>query len=145
MVERFITAQSKRTFYQTTFETAYQEIANGKKSSHWMWFIFPQITGLGYSDISKYYSIKSIEETKAYYQNEYLKANLLKITNKLLELNTRDIVKVFGSIDANKLKSSMTLFYIVTNEKIFKDVLNKYYSGALCKKTVQIINMMMNN
>ena len=102
-----------------SYETALKEIRNGKKESHWMWYIFPQIIGLGETSTSIYYSIKSIEEAEEYLNDEVLGTNLREITNALLELESNDPVEVFGPIDALKLKSSMTLFDTVSRNDIF--------------------------
>lgn len=132
-LERFITAQER------DFEQAYKEIQNGEKQTHWMWYIFPQIKGLGFSDHAIYYGIESIEEAKAYWDNDYLKGNLTKICLCLLSIEGKSALDIFGYIDYLKLKSSMTLFLEATKEQIFSDVLNKFYDGELDQRTLQLV------
>lgn len=127
-----------------SYETALKEIRNGKKESHWMWYIFPQIIGLGETSTSIYYSIKSIEEAEDYLNDEVLGTNLREITNALLELESNDPVEVFGPIDALKLKSSMTLFDIVSSNDIFNEVLEKFYNGEKCLTTINMVNTFSN-
>lgn len=127
-----------------SYETALKEIRNGKKESHWMWYIFPQIIGLGETSTSIYYSIKSIEEAEEYLNDEILGTNLREITNALLELESNDPVEVFGPIDALKLKSSMTLFDTVSSNDIFNEVLEKFYNGEKCLTTINMVNTFSN-
>lgn len=129
-LDRFIKAQ------ENTYLVALKEIKNGRKQSHWMWYIFPQIKGLGMSETSKYYGIDGEEEAKAYLDNEILGSRLREITSELLKLNIYNPVDIFGTIDAMKLKSSMTLFDYVSDYKIFSQVLNKYYNGEIDEKTI---------
>ena len=129
-LDRFIKAQ------ENTYLVALNEIKNGRKQSHWMWYIFPQIKGLGMSETSRYYGIDGEEEAKAYLDNEILGSRLREITSELLKLNIDNPVNIFGTIDAMKLKSSMTLFDYVSDDKIFSQVLNKYYNGEIDEKTI---------
>ena len=129
-LDRFIKAQ------ENTYLVALKEIKNGRKQSHWMWYIFPQIKGLGMSETSRYYGINDEEEAKAYLDNEILGSRLREITSELLKLNIDNPVDIFGTIDAIKLKSSMTLFDYVSDDKIFSQVLNKYYNGEIDEKTI---------
>lgn len=129
-LDRFIKAQ------ENTYLVALNEIKNGRKQSHWMWYIFPQIKGLGMSETSRYYGIDGEEEAKAYLDNEILESRLREITSELLKLNIDNPVNIFGTIDAMKLKSSMTLFDYVSEDKIFSQVLNKYYNGEIDEKTI---------
>ena len=129
-LDRFIKAQ------ENTYLVALNEIKNGRKQSHWMWYIFPQIKGLGMSETSRYYGIDGEEEAKAYLDNEILESRLREITSELLKLNIDNPVDIFGTIDAMKLKSSMTLFDYVSDYKIFSQVLNKYYNGEIDEKTI---------
>ena len=129
-LDRFIKAQ------ENTYLVALKEIKNGRKQSHWMWYIFPQIKGLGMSETSRYYGIDGEEEAKAYLDNEILGSRLREITSELLKLNIDNPVDIFGTIDAMKLKSSMTLFDYVSDDKIFSEVLNKYYNGEIDEKTI---------
>ena len=129
-LDRFIKAQ------ENTYLVALKEIKNGRKQSHWMWYIFPQIKGLGMSETSRYYGIDDEEEAKAYLDNEILGFRLREITSELLKLNIDNPVDIFGTIDTMKLKSSMTLFDYVSEDKIFSQVLNKYYNGEIDEKTI---------
>ena len=129
-LDRFIKAQ------ENNYLVALNEIKNGRKQSHWMWYIFPQIKGLGMSETSRYYGIDGEEEAKAYLDNEILGSRLREITSELLKLNIDNPVDIFGTIDAIKLKSSMTLFDYVSDDKIFSQVLNKYYNGEIDEKTI---------
>lgn len=129
-LDRFIKAQ------ENTYSVALNEIKNGRKQSHWMWYIFPQIKGLGMSETSRYYGIDGEEEAKAYLDNEILGSRLREITSELLKLNIDNPVDIFGTIDTMKLKSSMTLFDYVSEDKIFSQVLNKYYNGEIDEKTI---------
>jgi uncharacterized protein (DUF1810 family) len=131
-MKRFIEAHEKY------YDQAYKEIKKGYKKTHWMWFIFPQLEILGYSETAKYYGIKNKEEALAFLENEYLGNNLIKITKAVLELE-EDMINVFGEIDEKKLQSSMTLFYIVSGNKIFKQVLDKFYYQELDLKTVKFL------
>lgn len=136
-INRFIEAQER------DFEIALLEIQSGKKRSHWMWYIFPQIKGLGISAAAEYYGINGIWEGKAYLNDNYLKNNLLKICNALLQIESNNANEVMGYPDNLKLKSSMTLFnYIDPSEKVFKEVLNKFYNGEIDNRTLEIINIL---
>lgn len=138
-LNRFIVAQ------ESDYENALQEIKNGQKRTHWMWYIFPQIVGLGMSEISVYFSIKSLEEAESYLDNEILGNRLLEISKELLKLDTNDPEEVFGYIDALKLNSSMTLFSYVSNEEVFNKVIDKYFNGNKDNKTIEICEQMKNN
>lgn len=133
-LKRFLDAQEK------DYATALQEIKNGKKRSHWMWYIFPQIAGLGLSSTSHYYAISSVEEAKEYMNHSVLKTHMLEICEALLQLSNKDADTIFGFPDNLKLKSSMTLFEIATPEyMVFKEVLEQYFRGERDEKTISII------
>lgn len=133
-LNRFIKAQAD------SYEIAYYELSNGKKESHWMWYIFPQICGLGKSDIAIYYSINSLEEAKQYLKHEVLGPRLIALVDILLNLKTNDPVEIFYFPDNLKLWSSMTLFMYAdeTNPK-FKQVLDKYFQGRIDMATYNIL------
>ena len=133
VLDRFIEAQVK------SYGTALQEIRNGRKESHWMWFIFPQIKGLGYTDISKYYAIQNRSEAEAYLAHPVLGKRLAEISEALLDLETNNPVEVFGGIDAKKLQSCMTLFWLAGGGDVFGDVLMKYFGGELDWGTVALL------
>ncbi len=133
-LKRFLDAQEK------DYAAALQEVKNGKKCSHWMWYIFPQIAGLGFSSTSRYYAISNVEEAKEYMNHSVLKAHMLEICEALLQLNNKDANIIFGFPDNLKLKSSMTLFEAATPEyAVFKDVLEQYFHGERDEKTLNII------
>lgn len=143
-MERFIEIQ--KIYYCQAF----YELKLGKKMSHWMWFIFPQIKGLGYSDITRFYEIKSIDEANEYLCNDYLRINLFNITKELLNhANYKNILDIMGPLDAQKLFSCMTLFNAVDKKQlcggIFKEVLYKFFNGKQDKNTIDIIEKMKNN
>ena len=129
-LERFVNAQ------QNSYKVALKEIQNGEKHSHWMWFIFPQINGLGMSSISKKYSIKNKQEAKDYLDHNILGNRLIEITKALMKIEQKSVRSIFGYPDDLKLKSSMTLFKIISPEnKLFSDVLVKYFNGEVCEHT----------
>ena len=123
------------------YEEALKEIKNGEKQSHWMWYIFPQIKGLGYSFNAQYYGIQDLQEAKEYLNDEILGKRLIEISKELLELKTNNATKVFGYPDDIKLCSSMTLFaYISENDSVFHKVLEKYFDSKMDELTLNIIN-----
>ena len=133
-LDRFLYAQ------ELTYDKALDEVRNGKKESHWMWFIFPQSIGLGVSDTAMLYSSSGIGEAKLYLEHEILGPRLVEITKEVLSLETDDPVEVFGEVDALKLNSSMTLFdYVSDDENVFKEVIDKFYDGQKDEKTLQLI------
>lgn len=133
-LDRFIRAQ------EYNYSDALKEIKNGKKISHWMWYVFPQIKGLGKSDTANWYAIKDLQEAKDYLNNDILSNRLEQVCKALLELDCNDAYKIFGSPDDMKLKSSMTLFEIAAPEnKIFKRVLDKYFNGERDQKTLKLL------
>ena len=104
-----------------------------------MWFIFPQLKELGRSQTAQYYGIDGIEEARRYMDNAYLRDNLLTISNALLEHREKDIVYIMGAIDALKLRSCMTLFSCVSEERVFTDVLDAFYSGKRDAPTLKLL------
>lgn len=134
MIERFVEAQNDVYF------RALSEIESGRKRTHWMWFIFPQINGLGHTMTSIFFSIKDIEEAQEYLSHPILGMRLREITETLLELETSDPVEIFGHIDAIKLRSCMTLFDVVEPESIFDRVLIKFFDGIRDERTLKILS-----
>lgn len=133
MVEKFLNAQDSGVY-----ELALKEIKSGQKCSHWMWYIFPQIKGLGWSWMSQQYEIPSIEDAKEYFANETLRNRLLEISEAVYNLDS-DIHYIFGSPDDLKFKSCMTLFYLIAPEyTIFKNNLDKFYNGEMCQHTYNV-------
>ena len=132
-VERFL--QAHGNFY----ETALSEIKKGRKRSHWIWFIFPQLKDLGHSRNAQYYGIENLDDAKKYLDNEILRNHLLEISQALLELETNDAVKVMGEIDSKKLLSCMTLFHLAEPTcETFTKVIEKYFDGNLDIRTVEL-------
>lgn len=133
-LDRFIEAQKH------IYNQALQEIKNGKKESHWIWYIFPQIKGLGHSERANYYAIENIEEAINYINNPLLRERLIEISNALLSVEGKTAIEILGCVDAMKVKSSMTLFHIVCpEEKTYIEVLNKYYEGEKDERTIQLL------
>jgi len=134
-LNRFIEAQN------SDFNKALDEIKQGKKRSHWMWFVFPQFKGLGSSSTSEMFAINSIAEAQAYIKQPILGPRLVEITSVLLNLESHSADSIFGSPDDLKLKSSMTLFNAVQNEtNIFELTLDKYFFGTKCEKTLRYLS-----
>ena len=131
---KFIAAQ------MSTYKTALKEIKSGKKRTHWMWFIFPQLRGLGTSDMAQTYGIADLDEAKLYLAHNELGTRLVEIASELLNLKVSDPEVIFGDIDAMKLKSSMTLFSLVSEENsVFHKVLQKFYKGQQDTKTLELL------
>jgi uncharacterized protein (DUF1810 family) len=123
---RFVTAQDQGG----TYEAAVGELRAGRKRSHWMWFVFPQIAGLGQSPISRKYAISSLAEARAYLAHEILGPRLLECARIVAALNAPSAEEVFGGIDAMKLRSSMTLFARADpTNPVFRSVLDAYFGG----------------
>ena len=128
--------------HQTDYQRALTEIKNGKKVSHWMWYIFPQLKGLGRSFTSAYYGIQDLDEAKAYLADPILGRHLIEICNALLSLDTNDATEVMGRPDDRKLKSSMTLFDAATESSdVFRLVLEKYYNGKKDYRTLEMLGI----
>ena len=128
--------------HQTDYQRALTEIKNGKKVSHWMWYIFPQLKGLGRSFTSEYYGIQDLDEAKAYLADPILGRHLFEICNALLSLDTNDATEVMGRPDDRKLKSSMTLFDAATESSdVFRLVLEKYYNGKKDYRTLEMLGI----
>ena len=128
--------------HQRDYQQALAEIKNGRKLSHWMWYIFPQIKGLGRSSISEYYGIQDLNEAKAYLADPILGKHLIEICEALLSLDTNDATEVMGRPDDRKLKSSMTLFDTATDSlDVFQMVLDKYYHGKKDYRTLKMLGI----
>lgn len=126
--------------HQRDYPRALSEIKSGRKQSHWMWYIFPQIQGLSLSDTAKFYSIRDIKEAESFLKHPVLSSNLVNICNELLALKENDAHKIFGSPDDVKLKSSLTLFAALPDANpVFEAVLKKFYNGEKDSKTLQIL------
>ncbi len=128
--------------HRQSYQSALSEIQKGRKTSHWMWYIFPQLLGLGHSPISRYFAIKDLEEAEAFLRDPYLGGNLLEICHTLLDLHTDNAAEVFGKPDDLKLRSSMTLFSLMDgSDPVFQDVLDKFFGGRRDLKTLELLQL----
>ena len=133
-LRRFTSAQ------EGIYDSVLAELKSGQKRTHWMWFIFPQIEGLGHSTASKYYAIKSIEEARQYLNHPVLGTRLLECAETVLAIEGRSISEIFGYPDDLKLKSSMTLFASVADPRsVFVRILDKYFQGERDVKTLHLL------
>ena len=133
-LDRFLKAQ------EHTYSAALREIRNGRKESHWMWFIFPQMRGLGMSDMAYIYGITDRAEAEAYLAHTVLSARLHEITESLLTLDESNPNMIFGEIDAMKLRSSMTLFAAVSEDaSVFHAALDKFFGGRMDQRTLELL------
>ena len=133
-LERFVEIQ------ELMFGRALSEIKNGRKTTHWIWFIFPQLKGLGTSLKAQYFGIDNFEEAKAYIQHPVLAKNLRSLAATLLALEGYSANDIFSEVDSMKVRSSMTLFDAVSPNDVFADVLDKYYDGSRCELTLEKLN-----
>ena len=131
-LERFVEAQERM------YGRALAELREGRKRSHWMWYVFPQLKGLGHSYFSNFYGIWGLQEAKEYLEHPVLGQRLREVSEVILALLTDDAVEVFGGIDIRKLRSSMTLFDMVSPGDVFGRVLDKYYGGKRDSRTVNL-------
>jgi len=133
-LQRFLDAQ------RTDYPTALAEITAGRKRSHWMWYIFPQMRGLGFSDMAHRYGIRDAAEAAAYLAHPVLGQRLIEISRALVALSGSNATSIMGSPDDMKLRSSMTLFGAVPGaDAVFQAVLDKFFGGAKDAKTVQLL------
>ena len=123
-LERFVAAQ------EGVYEGALRELRAGRKTGHWIWFIFPQLAGLGRSEVSRFYGIESVDEAQAYLEHPVLGARLRECAGAVLATSGRTAEEIFGSLDAMKVRSSMTLFHrIAPDEPLFRGMLDRLYAG----------------
>ena len=134
-LDRFVSAQRR------DYDIALAEIRSGRKRSHWMWYIFPQLKGLGYSSTAAFYGIDGVEEAREYLAHPILGVRLREISRALLELDCFDPYSIFGSPDDMKLRSSMTLFLHAGGDDVFRQVLEKYYSGVEDARTLAMLDI----
>jgi uncharacterized protein (DUF1810 family) len=133
-LDRFVQAQ------QSDYDRALAELGAGHKRSHWMWYIFPQIDGLAFSSISKKYSIKSLEEARAYLAHPVLGPRLLECAQAVVAVDGKSITAIVGSPDDLKLRSSATLFAAVSPaDSVFERILAKYYDAKRDEKTLELL------
>ena len=131
-LQRFIDAQDSE------YRIAYAEMNRGKKTSHWIWYIFPQLSGLGSSEMSKRYGL-TVDEAILFLDHPILSLRLRNILKILLEHKDKDIVRIMGELDALKLQASMTLFNEFSPDDIFGEVLDVFYEGQKHQKTLNLI------
>ncbi len=135
-LQRFVAAQDAGG----TYDRATAELRAGRKTSHWMWFVFPQVVGLGYSPASRTYAISSLDEARAYVAHPVLGARLIECATILAGLPGRTAEQIFGEVDALKLRSCITLFICAApGEPVFRQVLDQYFGGELDSATEQRI------
>ncbi len=133
-LQRFLDAQ------EPVYDDVLSELRSGRKATHWMWFIFPQIAGLGHSEPSRFYAISDAAEAEAYLSHPVLGPRLVECCDVLLALQGKSATDIFGSPDDLKLKSSMTLFASVSPPRsVFATVLERYYGGSHDQKTLDIL------
>ena len=134
-LDRFVQAQT------LMYPSVLKQIQNGKKTSHWMWFMFPQLRGLGTSTMAHKYGIVDLGEAKAYLEHPMLSARLYELCGELLKHKDKTALEIFGDIDEMKLKSSMTLFALTSEDyTIFDEVLEHFFGGEMDEVTVKLIN-----
>lgn len=131
---RFITAQSG------IYDQVVLELGRGLKTSHWMWFVFPQIHGLGLSETAKRYALSGLEESRAYLEHPLLGQRLLECAGLVNQHTDKTAEQVFGAIDAMKFRSSMTLFYQVKQLPCFKQALDQFFASKLDERTLAILS-----
>lgn len=133
-LDRFKKAQKQ------DYRNALSEVKAGRKTSHWIWYIFPQLKGLGFSGMSDYYGIDGLDEAKEYLSDPLLKSNLIEISEALLNTGGNDPSEIFGYPDDLKVHSSMTLFAIAdSKEPVFRKVLDQFYGGREDQGTIRIL------
>ena len=133
-MNRFIEAQEQH------YQLALTEVQAGKKQSHWVWYIFPQMRGLGRSYFAHMYGIRDREEAEEYLNHEVLGKRLREITAALLAHEERTAEEIFGDLDAMKVRSCMTLFDIIRPEDIFSEVLRRFYGNTRCEITIAMLS-----
>ncbi|MFW0718220.1 DUF1810 domain-containing protein [Pedobacter sp. N23S346] len=133
-LERFLKAQD------ANYADAFAEISNGRKTTHWMWYVFPQLSGLGKSEMAKYYSIANSQEAKEYLKHPVLGKRLEEISSALLKHQDKSAYAILGSPDDLKLQSSMTLFSSLEDAPtVFKEILHHFYSDQIDSATVKLL------
>jgi len=131
---RFLSAQAR------DYGNALAELQAGEKRSHWMWYVFPQLRGLGHSDKAQFYGIASLNEARAYLADPILGSRLRECVVALLNLGGSDAEQVLGDVDAQKLRSSLTLFRLAfPDEPVFAHALNRYFHGHLDPQTISLL------
>jgi uncharacterized protein (DUF1810 family) len=133
-LQRFVVAQDR------VYDDVVRELRAGQKTTHWMWFIFPQVAGLGHSDMAQWFGIRSRDEAVAYLEHPVLGPRLTECTSLVSSISGRSLTEIFGSIDAMKFCSSMTLFSVVATEpNTFTAALEKYCHGKPDERTLELL------
>jgi uncharacterized protein (DUF1810 family) len=133
-LERFVEAQ------RVVHDAALDELRSGRKTGHWIWYVFPQVAGLGHSPMSRRYAIGSIEEARAYLAHPVLGPRLRECSEALLSVRDRSASEILGDIDARKVRSSMTLFArAAPDDAVFSAVLDRYYEGVADQRTDELL------
>lgn len=141
-LNKFIEAQNSPGF--AGYINAVEEIRRGKKLSHWIWYVFPQLQSISQnSPYDKKFGIENLEEAKAYLKNSILRKRLNDVCEILLKHEGKTANSIFGVADSSRIRSSMTLFYLASNNELYKQVLDKYYNGRPCQNTLYALNMKM--
>lgn len=141
-IKKFIDAQNAPGF--SGYANAQKELVQGKKLSHWIWYVFPKLKAISQdSPYDRLYGIENLQEAKEYLEDSTLRARLEEVCSILLKHQGKTASGIFGYTDAGKVRSSMTLFYLASNDDIFKQVLDKYYNGVPCQDTLYALNMSM--
>ena len=135
-IERFLDAQNAT---YAGYEQALEEVRNGRKVWHWIWYVFPQMRGLGHSERANYYGIADREEAEDYLLNFTLNDRIHEISEALLQHQTKSAVSIFGALDAMKVQSSMTLFDAISPNDVFGKVLDQFYGGVRDKRTLELL------
>ena len=135
-VERFLDAQNAA---YAGYEQALEEVRNGRKVWHWIWYVFPQMRGLGHSEMADYYGIADREEAEDYLLNFTLNDRLHEISDALLQHQDKSAYSIFGALDAMKVQSSMTLFDAISPNDVFGKVLDRFYGGVRDKRTLELL------
>ena len=133
-LERFVEAQKR------DYKIALEEVRSGQKRTHWIWYIFPQMYGLGHSCYANLYGIRDRKEAEEYLKDKTLRKRLREITSTLLQHEGKSAEEIFGELDAMKVRSSMTLFDAVCPNDMFAEVLEKFYNGERCGITIAKLN-----
>jgi uncharacterized protein (DUF1810 family) len=137
-LERFVVAQGN----DDSYDAVLAELRRGRKTSHWMWYVFPQVAGLGHSPMSQRYAISSVEEARAYLEHPVLGTRLLDAARIVGSTQGRTADQIFGPVDAQKLRSSMTLFLrAAPHEPVFSDVLQQFYAGEPDATTDRLLGL----
>ena len=132
-IDRFLAPQ------KSSYAIALEEVRNGRKVSHWMWYIFPQLRGLGQSNVAWYYGIEDLDEANAYLDHPVLGQRLREITQAALGLSETDPMKIFGWPDNMKFRSCMTLFALVSEDDLFARALDKFFGGREDSMTLELL------